>query len=69
MCGVNNRIRGVKMVRDLSKLKKGQLIALGFQNNLQMELVPEGPQYREYLVNKLDALDVIKGLETTEYGQ
>ncbi len=69
MCGVNNRIRGVKMVRDLSNLKKGQLIALGFQNNLQMELVPEGPKYREYLVNKLDALDVIKGLETTEYGQ
>ncbi len=56
------------MVRDLSKLTKGQLIALGFQNELQMELTPKSPKYKDHLIKKLDAMDVIKGLETVEYG-
>lgn len=57
------------MSRDLEKLTLNQLIALGFQNDVQMKMVPKGFTYKEHLVKKLSALEVIKGLETKEDGQ
>ncbi len=57
------------MSRDLEKLTLKQLISLGFQNDVQMKMVPKGFTYKEYLVKSLSGLEVIKGLETKEYGQ
>ena len=54
------------MIRDLSKLSLGQLIALGFQNKIQMKYLPNNMTQREHLTKGLDALVVIKGLETVE---
>lgn len=55
------------MTRDFSKLTLGQLITLGFQNKLPMKYLPKNMTQRDYLTAALGALEVIKGLETTEY--
>ncbi len=55
------------MNRDLSKLTLGQLIALGFQNKIPMKYLPKNMTQRTYITASLDALEVIKGLETPEY--
>ena len=55
------------MNRDFSKLTLGQLIALGFQNKVPMKYLPNNISQRDYLTASLDALEVIKGLETKEY--
>ncbi len=57
------------MTRKLESLTKAQLIALGFQNKIQMKFLPAGKDYREHLIEGLNALEVIVGLETTEDGQ
>ncbi len=57
------------MTRNLEELTKAQLIALGFQNKIQMKYLPRGKDYCEHLIEGLDALKVIVGLETKENGQ
>ena len=57
------------MARNLEALSLAQLIALGFQNKVQMKMIPKGKTQREHLVEKLGSLEIIKGLETAEDGQ
>ncbi len=57
------------MTRDLTTLSLQQLVALGFQNKLEMQPPNKCKDFKKYLVEILDELKVIKGLETKEYGQ
>lgn len=58
------------MTRDLTNLSLQQLVALGYQNKLEsMKCIPRSKTYREFLIKDLNKLEVIKGLETKEYGQ
>lgn len=51
----------------LNSLTTQQLIALGFQNKIQMMYNPRPDNHRGYLIDSLCGLEVIKGLETNEY--
>ena len=54
------------MTRNLANFTLGQLIALGFQNKIPMKQLPKNMTQRVYLTASLEALEVIKGLETKE---
>ncbi len=56
------------MSRDLTNLSLAKLIALACQNKVVMEHPSKRVIHKKFLLKELNALEIIKGLETKEYG-